>query len=757
MPLQPGTRLGAYSIVTAIGAGGMGEVYAAEDTRLDRRVAIKVLPEQFASDQSFQARFEREAKSLAALSHPNILAVYDFGNAGVFYTVTELLEGRTLGSLVTAGRIATRKVVDYALQIARGLAAAHDKGIVHRDIKPDNIFITTDDRVKILDFGLATVTAHFDAIATGETRARDTTPGTILGTVGYMSPEQLRGRDADHRSDLFSVGAVLFEMLTGRPPFAADSGADTVSGILNKEAELPANLEVPPGLGRILMRCLEKNPSARFQSAHDLAFAIESLSGVALDSGAKSKGPAADERRSIAVLPFTDLSPAKDQDYFCVGMAEEIMNALTGIAGLRVAARSSAFRFKGGDHELRTVGQALDVKTVLEGSVRTAGHRLRVTAQLNQVAGGYQLWSRRYDRELDDVFAIQDEIAADIVEALRLELAESATRIVRHTQNQEAYHLYLRGRYHWYSRTKDALAKAREQYEQAVAKDPDYALPYVGIADVFTIQGIYGYVPESDATLHAKAALDKAFAINDRLADAYRTKGFLSLFYDWDVEAARRAFERSVELDPSSALSYAWLGFCLATWRDQQAASLAAITKAQELDPLNLYISCISAFVYDTWGQSEESARECRKVLDVDGNYLIGLYVIGGAYSRLGRHDEAVAALERSVALTARAPFYLGWLGWALGRAGRHDEARVCLRELEQRSNSEHVGPLYRSIITASLGEMDRAFEILDEATRKRNCWVGIPGMAIFDDLRRDPRFNQHLKGIRHPEWDPRK
>jgi len=734
----------------------MGEVYAAEDTRLDRRVAIKVLPEQFAGDPSFQARFEREAKALAALSHPNILAVYDFGHAGVYYTVTELLEGRTLGSLLTSGPIATRKTVDYALQIARGLAAAHDKGIVHRDIKPDNIFITADDRVKLLDFGLATVTASVDAIATGETRARDTAPGTILGTVGYMAPEQLRGRDADHRSDLFSVGAVVFEMLSGRPPFAADSGADTVSAILTRDAELPAALALPPGLGRIVRRCLEKYPSARFQSAHDLAFAIESLSGVALEAAAKFTGPA-DERRSIAVLPFTDLSPAKDQDYFCVGMAEEIMTALTGIAGLRVAARSSAFRFKGGDHELRIVGQALDVKTVLEGSVRTAGQRLRVTAQLNQVEGGYQLWSRRYDRELADVFAIQDEIAADIVAALRLELAESATRIVRHTHNQEAYHLYLRGRYHWYSRTKDALAKARAQYEQAVAKDPAYALPYVGIADVFTIQGIYGYVPEGDATRHARAALDKAFAINDRLADAHRTKGFLSLFYDWDVEAARRAFERSVELDPSSALSHSWLGFCLAAWRDQQAASLAAIAKAQELDPLNLYGSCISAFVSDMWGRSDEAVRECRKVLDVDGNYLLGLYVIGGAYSRLGRHDEAVAALERSVALTARAPFYLGWLGWALGRAGRHDEARACLRELEQRSSGEHVGPLYRSIIASALGELDRAFEILGDATRQRNCWIGIPGMAIFDDLRRDPRFNQHLKAIRNPEWDPRK
>ena len=747
-----GQTLGSYRILEKVGAGGMGEVYSAEDTKLDRRVAVKVLPEHFAREKSFQARFEREAKALAALSHPNIVAVYDFGNDhGVFYTVTELLEGGTLGSLLKPGRLPSRKVVDISLQIARGLAAAHDKGIVHRDLKPDNVFVTADGRVKILDFGLAMVTAHPAGDAMAETRTRETTPGMVLGTVGYMSPEQLRGRDADHRSDLFSAGAVMYEMLCGRSPFAADSGADIMSGILHLEAELPKNVEMPPGLERIVLRCLEKNPAARFQSALDLGFALESLSGVGHDSAARSQANRMDEHRSIAVLPFADMSPGKDHDYFCVGMAEEIMTALTGIPGLRVAARSSAFRFKGGDHDLHAVGQALDVKTVLEGSVRTAGSRLRVTAQLNQVDGGYQLWSKRYDRELNDVFAIQDEIAADIVEALRLELADDgAGRVVRHTENQEAYHLYLRGRYHWYERTKDGMAKARAHYEQAVAKDPNYALPYVGIADVHLIQGIYGFIPGNEAMSNARAALDKAFAITDRIADGYRSKGFLLLFYEWDFQGARRAFERSIELDRSSALSHAWLGFCV--WKGREEAALRDSSQSRVLDPLNLYCISLEALVLDFLGRPKDAIELCRRALDVDPNYLIALYALGGACSRLAQHDEAIAALERSAALTARAPYYLGWLAWAQARAGRHDEARAGLRELEERSKTEHVAPLYRAIIHGGLGELDRAFELLGEAVEGRNCWAGVPRMAFFEDLRADPRFEQHQRRLRHPD-----
>jgi len=540
-------------------------------------------------------------------------------------------------------------------------------------------------------------------------------------------------------------------MLAGRAPFAASSPADTVSGILHKEVEIPAHREIPPGLSRVLIRCLEKSPDGRFQSARDLAFAFETLSGLEKDTGQRAAARSERESRSIAVLPFVDMSPGKDQDYFCEGMAEEIMNALASLPGLRVAARSSAFRFKGGEHDLRSVGQALDVRTVLEGSVRTAGSRLRVTAQLNEVDTGYQIWSRRYDRQMDDVFAVQDEIAADIVEALRIEVAETdSPRVVRHTENQEAYHLYLRGRHHWYARTKGALSKAREYYEQAVEKDPHYALPHVGIADVYTIQGIYGFVEEREAAQKAKASLEKARRINDGLPELLRTEGFILLFFDWDFRGATRSWEKAVELDPSSSLSQIWLGFSV--WKGREDVSLAAVRRAQELDPLNLYIISVGAGVLDFWDRSEEAMKECQKALDMDGSYLVGLYFFGGACSKLGRHEEALAAFQKAAAISERAPFYLGWLGWAQARAGRREEARAVFAELEERSKREHVPPLNLAVIAGALGEKDRAFALLDEAVQKRSCWLCSPRMPFFEDLRSDPRFDAHLKRLGYPD-----
>jgi TolB-like protein len=394
----------------------MGEVYIARDTKLDRRVAIKVLSDEMARDSSLRARFVREAKALAALSHPNILAIHDFGEAaGIFYAVTELLEGDTLAGRLKAGRLPARMAAQWALQIARGSP-------------------------------LHTTKASCTAISS---RRFD------------------RGPDADQRRG---------------------SGAP----------------------------------------------------------------------RSIAVLPFTDMSPGKDQDYFCEGMAEEIINALTGVAGLRVAARSSAFRFKAGERDLREIGRTLDVSLVLEGSVRTAGNRLRVTAQLNEAHSGYQVWSRG----LDDVFATQDEIAADIVKALAPDLGSAAAPlIVRHADNQEAYNLFLRGRHHWYARSRGALQKALRYFEEATEKDPDYALPYVGLADLYTVQALYFYEPPETVRPRARAAVQRALAINDRVPDAYRALGFIQLFEEWDVRSAVRSFERSIELDASSALSHIWLGW----------------------------------------------------------------------------------------------------------------------------------------------------------------------------------------------------
>ena len=737
-----------------------GEVYRARDTRLERDVAVKILPAHLADDEDGLARFERETKAVAALSHPNILAIYDVGrHEGVPFAVMELLEGETLRARLDKGSLPVSKALELAVGTTRGLAAAHAKGIVHRDVKPDNLFMTIDGRLKILDFGLARTTTGLESTSddSAVTSARPTEAGTILGTIGYMSPEQVRGKTSDERCDIFSLGAVLYEMLTSRRAFKGETTADTMSAILTKDpSEIRSGRShIPPQILRIVRRSLEKNPEERFQSARDLGFALEAVSDIDATSASASEPGAGSP--SIAVLPFTDMSPQKDQDYFCEGMAEEILNALSGIEGLEVAARSMAFRFKGGEHDLRKVGEALDVKTVLEGSVRTAGTRLRVTAQLNSVDSGHQIWSRRYDRELDDVFAIQDEIAADIVEALRVELGDAETpRIARQTESHEAYLLYLRGRYHWLNRSKGALAKAMEYFQQAIESDPDYALVHAGLADLYSIEGLYSYLPEDVAFTRARASAERALAINDQLAESHRALGLVRLFFDWEWDDALRALERSVELDPTSAPSHLWLANGLITAGRFEEA-VASVKRAQSLDPLDLYTNALAGAHLALAGLLDESVIACKKALDLDPNYLPGLYFLGNTYASSGRLDDAITVLAKAADVSGRASFYLGFLGWAQATAGQRDEAQAILIELQQRAANEYVAPLYLAIVVSALGDMDRAFELLDEARQKRNAFLAFPRFSIFDAFRGDPRFREHLERMKHRDlaaWD---
>jgi serine/threonine protein kinase len=421
VPVHPGQSLTHYQLIEKIGSGGMGEVWLAVDSRLGREVAVKVLPDRFAGDPMALARFEREARAAAALSHPNILALHDVGRVeGISYVVTEPLRGATLRARLVDGALTPGVAVGHALQVAQGLAAAHARGLVHRDLKPENIFVTEDGHAKILDFGLARVESEAPSIGSEEvseaatTAGNPTAAGMLLGTPGYMAPEQVRGRAADQRSDLFALGAVLYELLTGRRAFAGPTVADTLSAVLHQDPPpLQTGSGVDAALEGLVRKCLHKDPARRFQSARELISALQ---------GAFIRAPDSEEDPSIAVLPFVDMSQGKDQDYFCEGMAEEILSALSDVSGLRVAARTSAFQFRGSNLDIRRIGQALGVSNVLEGSVRTAGRRLRVTAQLIKAADGYRIWSERYDREMEDVFAIQDEIARSVARALAVQL-----------------------------------------------------------------------------------------------------------------------------------------------------------------------------------------------------------------------------------------------------------------------------------------------------------------------------------------------
>jgi TolB-like protein/Tfp pilus assembly protein PilF len=461
-----------------------------------------------------------------------------------------------------------------------------------------------------------------------------------------------------------------------------------------------------------------------------------------------SRPPAA---ASVAVLPFTDLSPAKDQEWFCEGIAEEILNALSQVKGLSVAARASAFAFRGHGDDLAAIGAKLHVTTVLDGSVRRVADRLRVTARLSDVANGYQIWSDRYDRDARDVFDVQDEIAQAIVERLKLGLVgDLGPRVVRYTESQEAYHLYLRGRHLWYARQKGALRRARTLFEEATRRDPAYVLPYVGLADLHCIECLYGFERESVVVPLARAALARALALNDRITDVHRAQGFFHLFIGWDIPAAAEALEQAIALDPTNALAHVWLAW--AVFKGREEAAVASVRRASELDPLNAYVHTMAGVVYDSCGHADEADAAFEKAFEIDENYLVTLYLGGGFYSRHGRHDEALRLLSRAVDLTDRAAFYVGCHGWALARAGYVDEARLVLAELEQRSSSEYVQALFRAIVHSALGEMDRAFELLEEGVRAGNGFIGSPRMPMFDDFRRDPRFSAHLRRINHPD-----
>ena len=743
--LEPGTRLGGYEIGTSIGAGGMGEVYKARDTKLGRDVAIKVLPESLATPELLE-RFEREARAVAALSHPNIVAIHDFAKDGTLaYIVTELLEGETLRERLEKGSLPVSKAVDFTIQICRGLGAAHGKGIVHRDLKPDNLFLTEDGMIKILDFGLAKVERPVSEDGdSAPTQARGTSTGVILGTIGYMSPEQVRGHESDHRSDIFSLGGILYEMLAGERAFRGSSSADTMSAILKEDP--PEHAGIPPAPKRIILRCLEKDPEERFQSARELRFALETLSDVSrVADETKDEAPP----RSIAVLPFKDMSPQKDQDYFCEGMAEEITNALTQVPGLRVA---SASQFGGKAHDVRQVGEALSVSHLLEGSVRTAGKKLRITAQLVNVADGYHLWSERFDREMEDVFAIQDEIASNIVGALRLQFGVSqAPPAKRHSDNLEAYHLYLKGRHAFERRYRGGPHNAVAFYEEAVALDPSYALAHAGRGDCYTLLGAYGFIPPDEAYEKVQSAVRQALDVDEDIAEAHTTLARFLYMYDGSLEEAEREFLRALELNPSEVQALCWYSLYLATagrWEEAKAKIMNAI----EVDPLSAYTNAVEGVMYTFYGGSSPKAIEAlKRALEIDPDHSVALYIIGMAFGRAGEHERAIAALTRVSEISGRATYYLGLLAWAYGDAGREDEARSLLEELHERAKSEYVGPMIFAGIHGGLREKDQTMEWLARAVEDRSpirVWLEFP---LFDDLRDDPRFLklQHRLGLR--------
>jgi eukaryotic-like serine/threonine-protein kinase len=741
--LAPGSRLGPYEIVAPLGAGGMGEVYRARDPRLGRDVAIKVIPPSTTADDDRRRRFELEARAVAALSHPNVLAIFDIGTGSVPFLVTELLEGETLRAVVGRGPLLVARVIELAQQIVAGLSAAHARGIVHRDLKPENVFVTEEGRAKILDFGLARQATPSTGSEYSITRPQ-TGPGTVMGTMGYMAPEQLRGFEVDQRADIFACGAIMFEMLTGRRAFQAETPADAISAVLT---QAPSALSfppgTPPGLIRIVRRCLEKSAGDRFQSARDLAFAIESMSDVRV---VPVEEPERRDVTSVAVLPFTTLGSERNDEhhYFSEGLSEELINALTRISGLRVASPTSSFRFRGRDQDIRQIGRDLGVSAILEGSVRRAGPRLRVTAQLTNTADGYHIWSDRYDREMADVFDIQDEIVASIVSALAPALAGEAQRAVRRaTDNLEAYELYLKGRHFWNQRSPAVMDAAIRCFEEAIARDPEYALAYAGLADCYSILRVYGWTAPEQARPRALEAVTKALALMPDLPEALFSKALYIFHFEPHWRAAREYFLKAIAATrqtAATAMFEAYFALFLAS-EYQLDEARRRVARALELDPHSPVIHFLAAAAYCLILDFPRAERHAGRALEMLPESMGARWPQTIALLFGGRTDEALAVGERVVAY-ARAPIYVGVLGMVYASVGRLADARRVGQELEARAAAgEYVVPAARLSVELALKNADGIRATLAECVNGGAAPFSViaTSRVLIDGYRSDP------------------
>jgi len=784
--VEANTTLSHYRIVRKLGAGGMGEVYLAEDTRLRRKVALKVLPESLAADADRLLRFEREAFAASALNHPNILTIYEFAREGdTHFLAAEFVAGETLREKLERESLTVSETLDIAQQIASALQAAHAAGIIHRDIKPENVMIRADGYVKVLDFGLAKLSEAALPQAGGsdaeaETRMQlQTQAGMIMGTVAYMSPEQARGRIVDARTDIFSLGAVLYEMLARRQPFTGVTVNHTIVAILEKEpphvSEFAA--ECPREVERIINKTLAKEPTARYQTAKELFEDLKDarqelefqsrLEKSSSPNRAEAKtqilqAPTTDEAtphsaisnlKSIAVLPFSNMSADDENEYFCDGLAEELLNALAKIEDLKVAARTSAFSFKGKNIDASEIGNALNVKTILEGSVRRSGNKLRISVQLVNASDGYHLWSERYDREMRDIFDVQDEIALAVVDALKLKLFgdEKAAVLKRGTENREAYELYLKGRFFFNKFTKTGNEKAIEFYEQAIAKEPNYAHAFAALSSSYNYSWYLGFGETAKCISEAKAAVNKALVLDQSLAEAHFALALLKFNYERDWTEAEKAFQRAIELNPNYAESHEHYGMFLAVM-GRETEAVAAAKRALELAPLALKTIYIAGWAFWLAGHARLAKEQGEKLLEMEPNFSGGHTHLGVSFWGQREYEKALNELETDIKLGGGNDIKM-LLGLLYGIVGEREKANQLLTEFQQLDEQGIFTANQQAFICAGLGEMDRAFDLLEQAAdRHEGALVFLKQFSsLFPKFHNDSRMTDLLNRIGLP------
>lgn len=818
-------KVGYYKIIKLLGKGGMGAVYLAEDTKLDRKVALKILPSEFAEDSDRMNRFVREAKSASALNHPNIITIYEIGESdGTHFIATEFIDGVTLNEFLKAQPLKFGDILDVAIQAASALDEAHHAKIVHRDIKPDNIMVRRNGLVKILDFGIAKFSESPQSIGEEDATAiqkPSTSPGMIIGTANYMSPEQAKGEAVDARTDIFSFGVVLYEMLSGHLPFAGKTPMEIIGAVIHKEP-LPLATEVAPEITKIIDRCLRKDKNERYQTVRDV---LNDLKEIKLELDVQNKlertiQPNSDEQKtqmlkvaatgdesnqtttdeprrdsitikkssfnkfavgallillmaaiglsywfysknitkqinSIAVLPFENRSGDADSDYLSDGLAESLIYRLSQIPDLKVSPTSSVFRYKGKETDAKKVADELGVDSVMTGRITQRGDSLTISVELVDVRNNKSLWGEQYERKMSELLQTQREIAAEITNNLKLKLSgESEQRLAKkYTHNNEAYQLYLKGKYHYARRNKDDVLKAIEYFREAIKIDPNFALSYVGIADSFNSLVKNPDLTPKEAIPQAKAAAVKALEIDPMLAEAHAALADSIAIADWNWAEVEREFKKALELDPNVAYTHVSYGTSYLMPMGRTAEAVAELERAVELEPLSLINNAVLVSGYIYAQQNEKAVEQGRKTYDLDPNFRFGQQWLIQAYIADGNYTEAIALSEKVLQTSPFAQEIIASAGQAYAKANRRREAEQCLDKLRELGKTQYLRFYWTASIYAALGDKDKAFAELEKAFQERDWFLPrLKVNPIFDNLRDDARFKDLLKRMNLPD-----